>query len=115
MLSPTNVTGLSDATSVSLGSYHACTRRSVGAAHCWGNNLSGKLGDGTNTSSYSPVQVSDLEAVVDVGTGSTFSCALTSDNEVHCWGDNAHGQLGNGGTTTSWTPVRVLGIGIGIG
>ena len=49
-LIPTAITSLaSGVEEVSAGKQHACVRLSTGAVKCWGYNISGQLGDGTNT------------------------------------------------------------------
>ena len=45
------------ATALALGGYHSCAILDDGSAMCWGNNLYGQLGDGTNTNSNTPVAV----------------------------------------------------------
>jgi alpha-tubulin suppressor-like RCC1 family protein len=54
---PVAVSGLSGATSLSVGQYHACVTHSDGTAWCWGENTSGQLGDHTNVNRSTPVQV----------------------------------------------------------
>lgn len=44
--------------SVSAGFEHSCGVTTAGAAYCWGENVYGMLGDGTNTNSNVPVAVS---------------------------------------------------------
>lgn len=105
-----------------------CAIDSNGLLYCWGSNVDGELGLGTNTQTYySPTAVtggalsgkkvlkvaSDGNAVNDE-TGDAHTCALyytttVSDAKLACWGSNANGQLGLGtsGTwsgTGSWTP-----------
>src|SRR5262249_37958334 len=54
---PTAVTGISTAVSVSLGFERACAVLSNGQVQCWGDNADGELGDGTSTDRSSPVTV----------------------------------------------------------
>ena len=51
---PAGVTGFEHLTA---GSMHTCGVASTGAAHCWGKNEFGQLGDGTTTNSSVPVPV----------------------------------------------------------
>jgi alpha-tubulin suppressor-like RCC1 family protein len=44
--------------SVRAGHLHSCGVTTAGAAYCWGFNLYGQLGNGTNTNSKVPVPVS---------------------------------------------------------
>ena len=52
--SPRQVVGLTDATSITTGADHACSRRAIGALACWGANIDGQLGDDTNVTDLSP-------------------------------------------------------------
>jgi alpha-tubulin suppressor-like RCC1 family protein len=57
--SPTPVSGLSDAVSISTSSYFSCAVRATGAILCWGTNADGHptLGDGTWTDHFVPKPV----------------------------------------------------------
>ena len=105
---------------VSAGAFHSLALGSDGNAYAWGNNGSGRLGDGTIGDKHAPVMVRkpdrktypDLPAdftYLQVSAGYQHSLALGSDGNAYAWGDNQYGQLGNG--TTSYnaqsTPVRV--------
>ncbi len=66
-----------------------------GAAKCWGENLYGQLGDGSESRRLQPQAVLGLEEnVFSVATGYRHSCALMTGGSVMCWGDNSKGQLG---------------------
>ncbi len=110
---PVDVIGLSGgATAVAVGLSHACAIAAEGGVKCWGNNLVGELGNGTNTTSSVPVDVSGLSSgVAGVAAGGVESCAITSTGGAKCWGYNVRGQLGNGTNTDSNTPVDVSGLG----
>ncbi|MCB0391030.1 MAG: hypothetical protein KDD58_07060 [Bdellovibrionales bacterium] len=108
--SPQQVSGLSNASQLSLGAYFSCARENSGAK-CWGDNANGQLGDSTNSLRSTPVDVSGLNSgVVKIVTGSNFSCALKTNGDVKCWGDNTFGQLGNGNNTDSYTPISVSSL-----
>ena len=88
---------------------HTCAIYGSGGLHCWGDNSSGQLGDGTTTHSAIPVAVPGLTGVTSVSAGRTHTCAL-AQGVVKCWGDGSDGQLGNGTTNSSPTPVSVAGL-----
>lgn len=58
--SPTQVTGLEDATFLAAGADHTCAIRENGAVVCWGLNTRAQLGDGTRNAAFEPVTVQDL-------------------------------------------------------
>jgi alpha-tubulin suppressor-like RCC1 family protein len=89
------------ARSVAPGLLHTCAVDLDGALWCWGLNLHGALGVGSDDvtlrSSW-PRQVTGFgEALSSVATTAWGSCALTASGGVWCWGDNRCGQLGEGG------------------
>jgi len=99
-----------------------CARINDGTAQCWGDNGSGRLGDGTTNDSLTPVQVcavydsgsstctTPLTGVAQVAAGDTHACAVLDTGGVRCWGNDTTGQLGNGTDGSSTTPVAVYGI-----
>ena len=114
---PVGVFGFgSGAASVSAGNDHTCAVTTGGAARCWGRNVFGELGDGTETASSTPVAVFGLgSGVAKVSAGGLFhSCAVTTLGAVSCWGDNTNGELGDGTMDSSSVPVAVSGLGTGV-
>jgi alpha-tubulin suppressor-like RCC1 family protein len=109
-LTPVAVSGVSNATAVSVGSEDACALLASGTVDCWGDNTWGELGNGTTTNSSTPVAVSGLSKVVAIAAGFEHNCAVLSDGAIECWGNGAGGELGNGATTSSSTPVVVSGL-----
>ncbi len=83
----------------SAGAAHTCVVAD-GAVYCWGENASGRLGDGTERDRISPVAVGTSGAlngvtVAAVAAGVEHTCVV-ADGEPYCWGDNFYGQLGWG-------------------
>ncbi len=113
---PVSVSPITGATGVGINEYHACAIVPGGGVKCWGNNVKGELGDGTNAQRATPVAVSTLSSgVAAIATGLQFTCALTSSGGVKCWGDNSNSQLGEGSTNGSENlPTEVTGATSGI-
>ena len=87
---------------------HACVI-AEGRAYCWGENTSGKLGDGTTTNRIRPIAVDAVLAgkrVTAVAAGGDHTCVL-ADGTPYCWGENSDGQLGDGTTIDRGAPTPV--------
>jgi alpha-tubulin suppressor-like RCC1 family protein len=108
---PVTVVGISAAVAVTASDgYHSCAVLQDGTVRCWGDNVSGQLGDGTRTGTSTPVTVSGISTAVTVSSGDFHTCALLLGGAVSCWGLNWTGQLGDGTSNDSDTPVPVSGI-----
>lgn len=109
---PTAVVGGIEFGSLTAGYAHACGVSVEGKAHCWGRDLSGVLGHGSDagiTRTPLPV-VGDLEFTM-LSAGLFHTCGLTVQGDAYCWGSNGDGELGDAsvGETVSRQPVRVAG------
>lgn len=100
---------------ISAGNVHTCAITSTGAAMCWGNNLFGALGDGSEVDSTLPVPVYGLTSGVRaIAAGYQHTCAISSTRAAMCWGNNGFGRLGNDSMTSSARPVPVFGLASGV-
>jgi alpha-tubulin suppressor-like RCC1 family protein len=104
-------TATGKATAIAPGDGYTCAVTSAGGAKCWGNNILGMLGNGTNKLSQTPVDVAGLTSGVSaIAAGRAHACALTNAGGVKCWGTS----LVSGSVTTSLTPVDVAGLTSGV-
>ena len=80
------------ALAVSASTNHTCAILNDHTLKCWGNNGSGQLGYGNNTTLNSPsasaIDLSNSHTALAVSAGIAHTCAILDDNTVHCWGDN---------------------------
>lgn len=109
-------------TGVSSRDANTCVLASA-QLYCWGSGTSGKLGNGSTSSSSIPVAVSAAPMggavsypvktgdTVTVSGGSVesvgFNACFISGGKGYCQGANNYGQLGNGSTAASSEPVVV--------
>lgn len=108
---PVNVQGLNGGVvEIAAGGAHSCARLSSRQVRCWGDNLVGQLGDGTNTDRLIPVGVSGISDAIELATGFAHTCAVRSTDVPMCWGDNSSGQLGDATTTSRSKPVYVVRV-----
>lgn len=96
---PTALAGISSARAVSTGANHMVIHTDGNRLWVWGDNSSGQLGDGTQTSRATPTALTaSLGTLFAIGTGAAHSLAITTDGAVWTWGKNDLGQLGSGTT-----------------
>jgi len=118
---PVEVFGITTATAVSAGGWHACGLLQNGTVRCWGQNDYGQLGDGSPITQRPvpaarkptpiPVEVTGITTAVAVESGAFHTCALLQDGTMRCWGWNEFGQLTlTPAFDSSSTPVTVSGV-----
>lgn len=118
-LTPIQASGIAHAVSVSAGHDHTCARIKDGTTYtdrCWGNNFTGELGDGTDTSRAIGMPISmncGWTHGANAMSGGVFhSCSTmtgATDDRAMCWGENEYGQLGGGDYEYRLTPWPVAG------
>lgn len=130
---PVNVSGLTSGwVAVVAGMYHSCAVTAEYAVRCWGNNMSGQLGDGTSQFSSVPAGVIELTPPTPtitktptatptvvastnrLGVGMYHGCAIDVSAKLQCWGDNSAGQLGDGTYTAHAFVEAVVGLPTGV-
>jgi alpha-tubulin suppressor-like RCC1 family protein len=124
---PVEVSGISDATSVSAGQDNTCAALATGAVDCWGADSSDTptaipgvseavavaageaecalLSSGHvecwNQEKKVLEEVGYLSNAVAIGAGGDHNCALLSTGAVECWGGNDNGDSDNSGDGSS--------------
>jgi alpha-tubulin suppressor-like RCC1 family protein len=112
---------LDDALEVRVGGRHSCVRRAGALPVCWGEYVSGELGNG-NATDYpedgialaseleGKVSPDDIKAII---VGDRHSCAHLVSGRLWCWGRNDLGQAGQPLTEeVVLTPVEHIGLGV---
>ncbi len=114
-----------EASSLALGSEHACAVMETMSVYCWGMDDYGQLntayecngdftngcgGDGRHTPA--PAQLPTDRGGIAVTAGYRFTCVFINNGGINCFGQNSDGQLGNG--TTEGSGPNYVGLPIGI-
>ncbi len=110
---PEEVSGIGNATAVSVGQEAACALLVNGHVDCWGDNGFGELGNGTTAASWTPAEVGGISTATAITVSETNGCALLSNGHVDCWASNSGGQLGYRPSEKEYfvvTPVEISGI-----
>ena len=93
----------------SLGEISSCALNKYHTAHCWGSNVYGEQGDGTNSRKTYPsmIDFGSYRYVTKLASGGFHSCAVLHDTSFHCWGWNFEKQLGDGTSTDKSYPTKI--------
>lgn len=106
--SPTQVGALTNWSEVAAGATFGVAIKTDGTMWSFGNNASGRLGDGTTITRSSPVQIGALTNWLKVACGYTSSAALKTDGTLWTWGSPSNGRLGNNTSTSNKSsPIQV--------
>jgi len=110
-LTPVQTLNITTATQLGTSRDHTCAVLADRTIRCWGNNLSGELGNGGPSGLVAtPVQTQGITTATQITAGLQHTCALLVDGSIRCWASNYRGRLGNGTNTSSSTPVQTLNI-----
>tara|TARA_R110000751_G_scaffold303448_1_gene418142 strand:- start:199 stop:1338 length:1140 start_codon:yes stop_codon:yes gene_type:complete len=85
--------------------FHAV--KTDGTLWAWGDNSSGRLGDGTAVNKSSPVQIGSSTDWLQVAGASNTSYAVKTDGTLWAWGLNTGGQMGDGTAVSKSSPVQI--------
>jgi alpha-tubulin suppressor-like RCC1 family protein len=90
---------------------HSCGLTDLGAAHCWGENSFGALGNRSKRDSAVPVAVVGNLTFDQLVAGGFIghTCGLIEGGAAYCWGGNEKGQVGDGTTRDRLAPKAVAG------
>jgi len=100
-------------TQVSAGRSHSLARKADGTLWSWGQNISGQLGDDTNSTSTVPAPIgTGIDwMMITSGSQSSHTLGLRNDGTIESWGSNIDGQLGigvSGNEQNRKTPTLIL-------
>ena len=114
---PTNSLGLNrSAIAISAGHFHTCVILDNGEVSCWGQDASGRLGNGGTSTINTPTLTASLgdgRTAVSISSGSLHTCAVLDNGNVSCWGSGLRGGLGNGDTASRYIPTPTASLGDG--
>ncbi len=99
------------AVAVRAGNRFGCALKQDATLWCWGDNVDGRLGDGTNLDRPAPVLSAQGEKIDRFALGGGHVCVRKLDGSLWCWGGNSDGQLGDGSHTDQANPVLVTALG----
>ncbi|RAL23131.1 hypothetical protein DL240_09630 [Lujinxingia litoralis] len=97
-------------TQVATGAEHSCGILDDGTLWCWGNNGSGRLGDGSTTQRSQPTRVAGDGVWTQVSAGGQHTCGVKEDGSLWCWGRNNEKQIDpTSGSTLNYVNPHQIG------
>lgn len=105
---PTAVQAAPQMSGLSTGGGATCGFDATGFGYCWGANMNGEIGDGTQTGSASPRRIASDVELIAVSAGGAHACGIAVSGVGLCWGDNSHGQLGAPGSSVTDRCTRAM-------
>jgi alpha-tubulin suppressor-like RCC1 family protein len=92
-------------------SSHTCGVTTGDRAFCWGDNLAGRLGDGTTTRRLVPTPVSGNIAFAGISAGLVHSCGASTAGWAYCWGSDGNYQIGDGSSENDAFRLKPTNVG----
>jgi len=107
--SPVQIGALTDwyDSKVVSGYGSTCAVKPNGTIWVWGQNGSGRLGDGTVINRSSPVQVGALTTWLKITVGYSATHALKTDGTLWSWGNGSSGETGHNDVINRSSPVQI--------
>lgn len=96
---------------ISAGSDYSIALDSNGQVWAWGNNLTGQLGKGDNTSSIYALKIEGLRDITKISAGYKFALALDKYGNVWGWGGSCSEERKKAADAWLNSPKTVPGIG----
>jgi hypothetical protein len=106
---PAPVDGLLAVAAIRLGDQHSCALLNDSSLFCWGTNVAGSVGNGSDDNALAPIRILDGVTAVASSGDAKHTCAARVDETLWCWGSNDSGQLGAEPShlVRSGTPIQV--------
>jgi len=102
---------LSQVKQVAVGRFHNCAVHLDGRVSCWGDNVWGALGIGSDESGVQlPTTLEGIDDAEEVCAGDSFGCVRRTDGSVWCWGRNGFGQIGDAEEDLRTRAAQVTGL-----
>ena len=102
------------AVALAAGEEHTCALLSQGSVACWGNGDSGRLGNGSTSTSYTPELTASFggRTAVSISSSHQHTCVVLDDGNASCWGVTANGRGGFiGAMNEQLVPMDTSGFG----